>query len=496
VSAQQSTVAPPVAHRGGRAVSARLAHGLEQNGTLVVVVAVFAIVMLVALRHALDIDGWMALVSGREIVEHGLPRHDVLAVWTHGRRWVDQEWLAQVVLYELWRVGGVKLALLIHALLAAGALGVAAVLGRRLGGSARAATWVCLPAMVAYYPESAVMRPQTFAYPLFAAVLWLLATDARRPSPRVFVVAPILAVWANLHGSVLLGAGLCCLAGIARLIDAVRSAPPRRVPWHGVALAVMPWLCVLASPYAGRLPGYYHTILVGGNFSHFVTEWAPTTLKAATAPVYLLVFAGLWLVGRYGARISTFETLALLATSLLALEAVRNAAWLGLTALAILPVLVDGIRAPVVEPRRLNRLLATAVVAGLVVALAGVAAKESSWFTSDYPSAAGSAAAGAAGRDGRVFAMSSYADWLLWNRPELRGRVAFDARYELLTAAQVSTLGAFQARRGSWTKAADGYRVVVLSRRHDDALRRALLKTGDLRQIVADGDVVVLRRVG
>ena len=54
---------------------------------------------------------------------------------------------------------------------------------------------------------------------------------------------------------------------------------------------------MLASPYALHLPSYYDTILAGGNLSHFVTEWAPTTLSASTAPVYLLILAGVYFLG-------------------------------------------------------------------------------------------------------------------------------------------------------------------------------------------------------
>src|SRR5207245_9176824 len=110
--------------------------------------------------------------------------------------------------------------------------------------------------------------------------------------------------------------------------------------------------------------------------------------------------------GRAGARISTYEKLVLLASSVLAFQAVRNAAWLALTALVVLPMLVDAVRRPVVEPRRLNRLLATVVLAGAVVALGGVAANPQSWFTSGFPRAAAHAAGTAAGPHGRTLAMS------------------------------------------------------------------------------------------
>ena len=139
MSANQTTAARVSPAR--RAVSRGLGRLLEENGPLVMVVAAFGLVMLLALRNALTIDGWMALASGREIAQHGLPTHDTLTVWTHGQRWIDQQWLAQFLLYRLWQAGGIKLVLLIHALLATGALAGAAAAARRLGGSARTTTW-------------------------------------------------------------------------------------------------------------------------------------------------------------------------------------------------------------------------------------------------------------------------------------------------------------------------------------------------------------------
>jgi hypothetical protein len=339
-----------------------------------------------------------------------------------------------------------------------------------------------------------VLRPQTFAYPLFVAVLWLLATDARSPSNRGFATLPILVLWANLHGSVLLGAALVSVAGIVRLLGAHRRSR-RGDTARGLLLALAPWPCVLASPYAAHLPAYYEKILVGGNFSRFVSEWAPTTLTRETAPVYLLVLAGMWLLGRAGDRITTFEKLAFLATAVLSFQALRNTAWLGLTALAVLPALVDVVRRPIVEPRRLNRLLATAMLAGVAVALAGVATNAKGWFTADFPSRAAEAAAAAAGPHGRIFAMSPYADWLLWSEPRLRGRGAFDARFELLTPHPVGTIGAFQGRVGNWSSAIRGYRVIVLDRRDDRRLRAALVRSGMARVVQVDRGVVVLRRV-
>lgn len=478
-----------VPRRAAGAAWSGVAARLETDGTLVMVLSAFAVVMLIALRHGLVVDGWMALVSGREVAQHGLPSHDALTVWAHGRRWTDQQWLAQLALYELVRIGGIKLALFVHALLGFAAVAGAAALARRLGATARSAAWTCLPVFVAYYPEASVLRPQSFGYPLFVAVLSLLALDARNRSRRTYLVFPLLALWANLHGSALLGAGLVALAGAVDLTGALLRRP-RQLSRRALALVVAPWACLLASPYALQLPAYYQQILHGGDFSRFVSEWAPTTLTPATAPVYGLVIAGMWLIGKVGGRISVFERLAFVATAALAFDAIRDTAWFGLVALAVLPRLIDGVRrSPAVEPQRLNRRLGAAVPVLVLVTALGIAAQPPSWFTAGFPTTAADAAA-----HGRILAMSPYADWLLWSHPELRGRVAFDARFELFSAADVGRLGGLLAQSDGWRGALSGYETIVLDPRSNAGLQNALVGAKLARVIYDDGNVVVLRR--
>jgi hypothetical protein len=225
-----------------------------------------------------------------------------------------------------------------------------------------------------------------------------------------------------------------------------------------------------------------------------VTEWAPTTLTASTAPIYLLILGGLWLIGRAGRGIPAVEQLAFVLTAVLAFGAVRNTAWVALVALAVLPQLLDRLRTPAVEPRRLNRILSIVILSTLVISIAGVAAKPVSWFTSAYPAAAARATARAAGPSGRVFSVNDYADWLLWSRPELTGRIAFDSRFELLSHAQAKRLVLFEPRAGNWFASTRGYRVFVLSRETDRALTRALVRRLPARVIFRSPQVVVLTR--
>lgn len=483
MSSEQATAAQPAA-------TSRIGGVLEENGLLVIILGAFAIVLVVAMHKELVVDGWMALASGRWVVQHGLPSHDALTVWSRGHRWIDQQWLAQIALYGLWRLGGVKLVLFVHAALATSGIVGAGLLGRRLGGTARSVTWVAIPAIVAYYPVASVMRPQSFAFPLFVATLWLLLTDARQPSRRVFLTLPLLALWANLHGSVLLGAGLVSLAGI------VAMGQQRRPSGRGMALLLAPWACVLVSPYALHLPEYYDKILSGGDFKQFVTEWAPTTLSPTTAPVYLLVLGGLWLLGRTYRGLPLLDQLAFVAVAITSFQAIRNIAWIALVAVAVLPQLLDRLRQPAEEPRRLNRILSVTILASLLISLAGVLAKPTSWFTAAFPPGATRAAAAAAGPHGLVFATSPFADWVLWSEPQLAGRVAFDARFELYSRKQLRYLQLFEARVGNWLTSARRYRVFVLDPKHDRDFEHALVRGLPARVVFRSPQVVVLRRTG
>lgn len=471
--------------------SGRFASILEENGLPIIVLGAFAIVLVdFALRKDLIVDGWLTLVAGRWIAQHGLPTHDAITVWTLGRRWVDQQWLAQVIFYGIWRVGGIKLVMLFHALLATSGIVGAALIARSRGATPRSVAWVALPVAFAYYPVASVMRAQSFAFPLFAAVLWLVLAESRRPSRAIFATLPLLVLWANLHGTVPLGAGMVSLAGLIPMIK------QRRPSGRGLIFVVAPWACIFASPYALHLPGYYEKILIGGNFKQLVTEWAPTTLNIRTAPIYLLALGGMWLLGRAGRQLNLVEKILLVVTAVLAFEAIRDTAWLGLVALALLPELIDRLRSPVTEPRRLNRVLATTVLASLAISFLAVALKPADWFTKSFPSAAAAAASRAAGREGRVFATSPDSDWLLWAQPRLAGRIAFDARFELLTTSQLRQLARFQAQASDWLKTARGYGVFVLDPSSDKALEHGLTNALHLRRVFNSPQVVVLRRRG
>jgi hypothetical protein len=182
-----------------------------------------------------------------------------------------------------------------------------------------------------------------------------------------------------------------------------------------------------------------------------------------------------------------------------ALHATRNIVWFGLAALILLPVLFTGEgesgKSGAHPAARVG--LSMALLGTLVVLFVVVATKPTSWYRGLWPDQHALTAVAVASHDPstRVFASDRTADWLLWRLPQLRGRVAFDVRFELNTAAQIKRLQHFFARVGpNWQSAGRGYDVVVLDRAEHESVRRSLLGHSRLRQIYLDHDIAVLVR--
>ena len=260
---------PILIHRRGRVLA-----WLERESLPVTVFGLFVCGLIVRLPDQLRQDGWLALVSGRVVAHSGLPSTDTLTAWTAHVQWVDQQWLGQLFLYRLASSGNLRLVMLVHVGLLAGAMAAALAAARWRGGSARSVGLVAAPALVVIL-MSAQMRTQSLAYPLFVAAAWLLIADARAPSRRVLLVLPILVLWANVHGSVVLGAVLTIVYGVLLAVRAARSraGSSKELLLRGVLLAVAPCLCIFASPYGLSLFHYYGSTAFNSSFARVVSEW-------------------------------------------------------------------------------------------------------------------------------------------------------------------------------------------------------------------------------
>ena len=196
-------------------------------GTLLITVAA-------ALTQArrLTVDGFFNLYAGRWIAEHGIPSHDPLTIAGQGRPWLDQQWLAHVAYYASWQVGGYAAVALVCALAAAAGFGMLFRLLRGLGASALASCLWSIAALLASL-SSVTPRAQVFGFPLFVALLfWLLAGDRSAQRWQRWWVVPLVVLWGNVHGSVLLAVALVVSRSLVDAFHAARARHPRAAVLH------------------------------------------------------------------------------------------------------------------------------------------------------------------------------------------------------------------------------------------------------------------------
>lgn len=474
------------AHSPASTAELPLANWWTRNAHVLIAAAVYAAAVVVALSQEFVQDTWLSIAGGRDILRNGLPWHERLTALTHGAPWVDQQWLGKLTLYGVTGLGGVRLLALVHVALLmagfAGAIGVA----RRFGASDYATFWVAA-ATIPAAPWAWQIRVQSLAYVLFVTTIALLVADARQRSARVWLVLPVLVVWANVHGSVTLGVALTVIAGV---VDAARRRK------RGIALGMAAVLCLFASPYGFSLAQYYRSLLFNPMMGDYVGEWRPSSAPGAL-PFFALALAVGMLMARNWRRFTAFEQLALIATGAAGFMAIRGVVWFLLTTVVVVPRAVD---AELGDRARPSRLIPTLALASIITAgVLGAVGLERlpARISASFPDAA----AEAVRRDAtthphaKVYASERFADWLLWQEPSLGGRIVYDVRFELFNRARFDQLSAFHARAGAgWKRILDGARIVILDRAADSASAEALASEPRAQILFRDATVVVIDR--
>jgi hypothetical protein len=397
-------------------------------------------------------DGWLALIAGRLIAAHGIPQHDYFTQMAHGVRWVDQQWLAQLLMYELQRLGGMQLLTVAYVLLTGAAFAGAIAMARDLGGEDLHVLAILPPGAFFYLATAVSIRTQGFAYPLFIATLYLLASDIRsdQPRDRTWFAFPILILWANLHGSVTLGIGLAMIYGLALLArNFSAGGVAHTFSARALAFIVLTPLTLFATPYGTGIVHYYRVTLANPEFGRLVSEWKPVTSTMLLAvPLFILIAVTAYVVLRRWRRTPLFDLLVLAMLAAAAIDAVRNITWFGLAVVVLVPSAITRLKGGHPAPlrkARINRVFAITMIALTALSAAVILTRPTSWFTSTYPTKAIPTLDRLLARDpgAKIFADVHYADWLIWEQPQrFSGRVAYDTSLELLTSSQLRAIGA------------------------------------------------------
>jgi hypothetical protein len=213
---------------------------------------------------------------------------------------------------------------------------------------------------------------------------------------------------------------------------------------------------------------------------------------------YVLAGLAIAIAIRFHRRLTAFDLAALALTLAGAVQAIRGIVWFAMACQVLLPVALG----PLLEPkpnasaRRINKVIAGACAALILAAVLGDFVRDRTWFVQHWPEKA-VAAVRTSARDSRtrVFATDRNADWLLWRIPALRGRLAYDVRFEIYTPRTFNRIVAFRGERTpDWKSLADGYRTVVLEPNIKPSGIGKFVSEPGARMLYRDKVVAVVRR--
>ena len=186
----------------------------------------YSIVLLIPNNPLLnDPDTFWHIRTGQWILDHWqFPTVDVFSYTAAGKPWISTEWLSEVIFAVAFKLGGWRAVVGMTAITCGAIIGLLSFYLLQNLRFSVAVAWVSFSA--APISSHFLARPHIFSYVLL--VIWTIklidAYDRDNfKTSSLLVFAPLMVLWANLHGSFTFGlallyvfSGMCFLSNIIR----------------------------------------------------------------------------------------------------------------------------------------------------------------------------------------------------------------------------------------------------------------------------------------
>ncbi len=321
-----------------------------------------------------DPDIWWHLRNAQVFVQtHSVVHHDFYSFTATGSRWINEAWLSELPYYFAWQwfgIRGIYLVMLVEVqLILLGVFGVAYLASKNVK-SAFLASWLAVwLATVSFGPRTLLA-----GWLCLVAELYILA-QFRNGNDRTWLLPPLFILWANLHGSWLIGMvlfGIFCAAGLIQgswgRIEAIRWTPHQ-----------MGKLALVGSLSIGGLflnPYTYHLVFYPFNFAfkqrlnvNHVDEWMSLDFHTVRGKILFGMLAATIILALVRKRRWRLDELGFLLLGFYA--ALTYSRFLFLAAIVLTPILARELDFfppydPKIDKKWLNAIFMVVIVVGCV----------------------------------------------------------------------------------------------------------------------------------
>lgn len=429
-----------------------------------------------------DVDVFWHLADARLMLDQGLFATDAFAHTAAGRPVELGQWLGELALWSAFALGSWWGVVVLRALV------VFALSAIVLHGALRVAPRLAV-AVAAAAPSLALGgaawtdRPQLLGMLLFAAFISLALALRRGSRWAAVLLPPLLALWANVHGSFAVGSALV----VVLVAETVLFAPQRR----GIVLAS--GAVSLAATFLTPLG----PLVYASPLSHFATpprfilEWQPPDVATPHGALYAAILLVTLDVAMLAGGGTSWAAL-LVPLAFLSAAQQRH---MPLFALAAVPYLAEYLPAALARlrlhvapaPSRAGALPSTALA--LAVLALAVAAAPREPDLRHFPVEA----VGTLGRaEGALFNEYDWGGFLIWSAP--RSPVFIDGRLRPFLGDVVDEYVAAINLRPDWAVGLERHRVSLVLVRPERALAVHLRRSGWRALAEEPGRFVLLER--
>jgi hypothetical protein len=306
----------------------------------------FALVFMLATREVGDPDFWWHLRTGQYIAETGtIPHTDIFSFTNIGKEWVTHEWLSEIAMFWLYRVGGINLLIVAFSLLITVTFWF---LYLCCEGKPHWAGFTILLGVFAAAPILGV-RPQIFTFLLGSIWLYLLGLYIQRCENRILVFFPLsIILWVNLHSGYALGLVILALYITGEIGEIVLRWLRRQVD-HGMdretsihlkALSITfiaSIAAVVINPNGVRMYIYPFETLSSSAMQTYIQEWfSPDFHLAHWQPFAWLILLTIATALLTPSKSSATQVILLVFFGYAALRSVRNIPFFILVAIPLI----------------------------------------------------------------------------------------------------------------------------------------------------------------
>lgn len=270
---------------------------LPSYGSYCLLIALFLLINN-SWRFLIDSDTGWHIRAGELILEaHAAPQHDVFSHTMAGREWFAWEWLTDLVmavLHRHWGLAGVVGAAFLVLLASYAALHRMMIHRGADPAVALVVTSFAAVTSVVHW----LARPHLVSIALM--VVWYAAVESfRRARSRwIYLLPPLVALWANLHGAFVATFAILAVYAIGEWAEFAARGEWRsvRLLWVLRTYAIVGALsavAALATPYGFRLYGHLWRYLTDAKLLSVISEFqSPDFHKLDGKLIEILLLAG------------------------------------------------------------------------------------------------------------------------------------------------------------------------------------------------------------